>query len=95
MGEELLVVGQSHLLLLITLLNRRRVELGTWRFVNLGFGGSVKSIWPNAMKLEADARRTGPSVGGGGVTFDLPSSASFAGSHNYIRPSVSKSCLVS
>ena len=83
MCEKLLVIGQSHLLLLITLGNRRRVELGTRRLVNLGLGGAIESIWPNAMKLEADTCRTGPSVGGGGVAFDLPSSASFTGSHNY------------
>lgn len=75
-------VGRRHSHMLAEVVNTHAVVLWTSWFENLGLGGAVVAIGPDAVELEADARGAGPGVGGGRVTLDFPPSTSFTCSHD-------------
>lgn len=50
---------------------------------DLGLSRAVVAVGADAVKLEADACRTRPGIGGGCIALDFPSTTSFTSSHDW------------
>lgn len=74
---------RMHWHLLSKILDSEGLVVGASGLEDLRFCGAIVTVGPNAVKLQTDASRARPCVGGRSVALNLSSPAALTGSHDW------------